>query len=427
MLPKRQSEVYIQMAKLRAFLERVTFCNQENGYTVAKVKVSGKNELVTVIGTMASPIPGQVLELEGEWVKHPKYGEQFKAQHCHCAVPASVTGIQKYLGSGLIKGIGPVMAKRIVKRFAEKSLDVIEENPEQLESVPGIGPKRIKMIASAWEEQKEIREVMLFLQSHNVSSTHATKIFKTYGKDAISILQENPYRLAMDIFGIGFKTADTIASKLGFAKDSEVRIQAGVIYVLHQLSDEGHVYYPLQKLIEESCQILEVEKELPKKAITDLAREKRIVLDNLTESDSQEDQAVYLAKYHLCETRAAARLLQLLNSPSSLRPLDSEKALDWVQKKFSLSLAERQAQAIRIALNNKIMVITGGPGTGKSFLLKALLKIWQAAGAKVLLSAPTGRAAKRMQESTGYQAKTIHRLLEFSPQDGEFKKMKINP
>ncbi len=416
------------LADLQGQIERITYTNEENGYTIAKVKVYGRRDLVTVVGNFMAPIPGEILKMQGEWANHPKFGEQFKVVHYKSLVPASVAGVEKYLGSGLIKGIGPVMAKRIVKKFEKETLDIIEQEIEKLTEVDGIGRKRIEMIKKAWVDQKEIRQVMLFLQSHGVSSAYATKIFKTYGNESIELVQENPYRLATDIFGIGFLTADRIAEKLGFAKDSELRAEAGILYVLHQLADEGHVYYPFQPLVNKCQEILEVDQEILSKALTSLNVEKKIVIDDLQEKESKADYlAVYLAKFLLSETNIAARLKALVNAPKSIRSIDPDKALRWVQKQLDMTLASKQIDTVRRAVTDKVLVITGGPGTGKTTIVNAILKIFVKSGVKVLLAAPTGRAAKRMSEATGYEAKTIHRLLEYSIQKGGFQKNDQTP
>jgi exodeoxyribonuclease V alpha subunit len=316
------------------------------------------------------------------------------------------------------------MAKRIVKAFGQETLDVIEQEIKKLIDVEGIGKKRVEMIRKVWADQKEIRQVMLFLQSHGVSSGYATKIFKTYGNEAIEVVQENPYRLATDIFGIGFLTADKIAEKLGFARDSELRAEAGILYVLHQLADAGHVYYPLNQLQTKSQEILEVDQEILLRALNTLRAEQKIVLEDLEERGEPKGshQAVYLAKFHLSETNIAARLKALINAPKAIRPIDPVKALAWVQKQLDITLAARQVEAVKCALTNKVVVITGGPGTGKTTIINAILKIFAKAGVKFLLAAPKGRAAKRMSEATGYEAKTIHRLLEYSIQKGGFQK-----
>jgi len=389
------------------------------------LKVYRQKELVTIVGNLMAPTPGEIFQMRGEWANHPKYGEQFKIVQYKSMVPASVYGIEKYLGSGLIRGIGPVMAKRIVQVFGKETLEVIEKDTEKLAEVHGIGKKRIGMIKKAWEEQKEIREVMLFLQTHGVSSGYATKIFKQYGNRSIEVVKENPYRLAMDIFGIGFLTADRIAEKLGFAKDSEVRAEAGILYVLHQLSDDGHVYFPYEPLIEKCQEILGVERDVIIRALGTIAAQEKIIIEDLDKE--AEKKAVYLAKFHFSETSTAARIRTLVKAPKSIRKIDSEKALEWVQGQLSITLAEKQMQAVKTAIENKVMVITGGPGTGKTTIINAILKIFSKLKVGILLAAPTGRAAKRMSEATGYEAKTIHRMLEYSIQKGGFQKDEEDP
>ena len=415
------------LADLQGQIERITYTNDENGFTIAKVKVYGQRDLVTIVGNLMDPTPGEIIKMRGEWANHPKYGEQFKVVYYKCMVPASVYGIQKYLGSGLIKGIGPIMAGRIVEKFGKETLDVIDTDVGKLRGVEGIGTKRIEMIKRAWAEQKEIREVMVFLQSHGVSSGYATKIFRQYGTQSIAVVKENPYRLATDIFGIGFLTADRIAEKLGFDKDSELRAQAGVLYVLHQLADEGHVYYPYGPLIKECQEILQVDRELIVRALETAASDKRIFIEELSEEFGEKSKAVYLAKFHLSEATIAARLRTLIAVPKPMRKIDKDKAIEWVQKQLSINLAKKQLQAIRCAIENKVMVITGGPGTGKTTIINAILRIFAKLRVKIMLAAPTGRAAKRMSETTGHEAKTIHRMLEYSIQKGGFQKNDENP
>ena len=413
------------LAELQGQIERITYTNEENGFTIARLKVYGQRDLVTVVGNLMAPTPGEILKVKGEWADHAKYGEQFKIVQYKTTVPASVYGITKYLGSGLIKGIGPVMAKRIVKQFGKETLDVIENDIEKLAEIDGIGKKRIGMIKNAWEDQKEIREVMLFLQTHNVSSGYATKIFKHYGNRSIQVVKENPYRLATDIFGIGFVTADHIAEKLGFSKDSELRAEAGILYVLHQLADEGHVYYPYEALVKKCQEILAVDREVLVKAFGTIAVDKRIVIEDLNEhieEFAENKKAVYLAKFHVSETRIATRLKRLVKAPGSIREIDPDKAIEWVQKQLAITLAGRQVEAVKCAVANKVMVITGGPGTGKTTIINAILKIFSTLKVNIMLSAPTGRAAKRMTEATGHKAKTIHRMLEYSIQKGGFQK-----
>ena len=415
---------------LHGQIERITYTNEENGYTVAKVKIKGRRELVTVVGNLMSPMPGEIIAMKGEWANHPRYGEQFKLTSYRTSVPATVYGIRKYLGSGLIKGVGPRIAERIVNRFGEKTLDVIEENIDHLTAVEGIGAKRIAMISRAWQDQKEIREVMLFLQSHGVSCGYATKIFKQYAERSIEVVRENPYRLATDIFGIGFVTADRIAEKLGFPKDSPLRAEAGILYVLNQLAEEGHVYYPYIPLIQKCREILDVERPILEDAFGRIESDKKIRIEDLNEDLDAfvpDHKAVYLAQFHVCEVGIARRLKILLNVPAGVSHPDPEAALSWVQKRLAIQLAEHQGDAVRSALAQKVLVITGGPGTGKTTIINAILKILSAMDAKVFLAAPTGRAAKRMSETTGHPARTIHRLLEFSPAKAAFEKNYEHP
>jgi exodeoxyribonuclease V alpha subunit len=418
------------LADLRGQIERITYTNEENGYTIARVKVPGRRELVTVVGNIVNPTPGEILSMKGEWGNHPKYGEQFRIVYSETVVPATVHGIEKYLGSGLIRGIGPVMAKRIVRRFKEETLSVIEKDIERLAAIDGIGTKRIGMIKKAWEEQKEIRSIMIFLQSHGVGPGYSARIYKHYGNDSIAVVKENPYRLATDVFGIGFVTADRIAQKLGFAKESQLRAEAGILYVLHELTDEGHVYYPYEPLIVRCMEILDIDREIVVKAIDTIGADKRIVIeDPCGKTDPSQDfgKAVYLAGYHTAETQLAARLKTLIRTPQALRRIDAEKAIQWIQEKLAITLAERQLEAVRCVTGNKVMVITGGPGTGKTTLISAIIRISSVIGTRIMLAAPTGRAAKRMTEATGHEAKTIHRLLEYSRQKGGFQRNEDMP
>ncbi len=419
-----------QLEQLQGQIERITFTNEETGYTVAKVRVYGRRDLVTVIGNIVNPTPGEILKMKGEWGNHPKYGEQFKIVFCQTAVPANVQGIEKYLGSGLIKGIGPVMAKRVVKMFKEKTLEIIESEIDRLAEVEGIGQKRIGMIRRAWEEQKEIREVMIFLQSHGVSSGYAAKIYKQYGNEAIKIVRENPYRLATDVFGIGFITADKIAEKMGFARDSELRAAAGILYVLHELADEGHVFYPYERLLVKCEEMLDIGREIIVKALGTLAADKQVVVEDVIQDSTEiqeSDKAVYLTGYHTAEKSIAFRLRALMNAPQAVRKIDSEKAIQWVQERLSITLADKQIEAVHRAAASKVMVVTGGPGTGKTTIINAILRIFSAIRTRFMLAAPTGRAAKRMSEATGHEAKTIHRMLEYNMRKGGFQKNEGSP
>ena len=420
-----------ELVEIKGQVERITYVNEENGYVIAKVRVPGRQDLVTVTGNLFSVTPGELLRLTGLWNQHPKYGEQFRVYGYESVLPATVKGIERYLGSGMIKGIGPVMARRLVSSFAEKTLDVIENSIEKILEVPGIGEKRVEMIRHAWEEQKEIRDVMIFLQGQGVSPAYAVRIYRHYGNDAINVVKENPYRLAMDIFGIGFITADKIAEKLGIPKDSPVRAQAGVLYVLHQLSDDGHIYYPYDSLIKKCSNVLQVEESGITYAVESIANQKKAIIEKLgtlnTELGTSEARAVYLTPLHIAELGIVNRLKALFSHPKQMRLINIDEAIVWSQKTLRMTLSERQVEAVKASVHAKAMVITGGPGTGKTTIINAIIKIYSRMGQKVLLAAPTGRAAKRMTEATGHEAKTLHRLLEYSPGGASFKKNESNP
>ncbi len=407
---------------LQGILERITYVNEENHYVVARLQVPGQRELTTIVGNLPSVTPGETLKLTGEWTLHSKYGEQFKVEAFETIVPATVAGIEKYLGSGLIKGIGPVFARRLVEAFGTETLSIIEGEPSRLLTVDGIGQVRFQRIRAAWEEQKEIRDVMIFLQGHGVSSTYAAKIFKTYGKSSIAVVQENPYQLARDIYGIGFKTADRIAQAIGIEKDSPLRAEAGVIHVLNELAEEGHVYYPSDRLVKESIAILEVEPAVAAQAIERLRQEERIICE-----EGPEGIAIYLASLHAAEEGVARRLLALAEGGATPADIDVERAILWAEQASRLRLAEEQKEAIRQALQQTLLIITGGPGTGKTTILKCIIQILEKKQRRILLCSPTGRAAKRMSEAAGREAKTVHRLLEFSPKDGRFKRDQHRP
>ena len=402
---------------LEGVLERIVFLNEESGFTVARLQVARHRDLVTIVGVLPSPTPGETLRLKGEWVMDAKFGEQFRVVSCLSVLPSTITGIKKYLGSGLVKGIGPVMATRLVDKFDLDTLDIIGESPDRLEEVGGIGPIRADRIARAWEEQKEIREVMVFLQGQGVSSTYAVKIYKAYGDRSVSIVKQNPYRLALDITGIGFKTADKIAQNMGIDPGSQIRAEAGIIHVLSELVDEGHVYYPYEDLKAAAASLLEVEDTGLDGAIAALVEQRRIVIEELPDS-----KAVYLTPLHVAETNVAWRLAALLESPKQLTQIDVEKAIEWVQGTGKIQLAEMQKEAVRKAIIGKVVIITGGPGTGKTTLVDSIIRILGMKGQRIVLASPTGRAAKRLSELSGREAKTIHRLLEYSPSEGGFRR-----
>ena len=431
--PPKKSEIIANASsrtELEGRLERITYSNEETGYIVAKLKVKGYRDPVTVVGNIISPIPGEILSLKGDWVKHPRFGRQFKIETHTIKVPATIDGIRKYLGSGLIKGIGPVMASRIVKKFGINTLDIIEHHINELTNVEGLGPKRVEMIKDAWRDQKEIRDVMIFLQAHGVGSGYAAKIFKQYGHGSISVVKKNPYRLATDIFGIGFNTADKIAEKLGFDKQSPIRAEAGILYIMNQLAEEGHVYYPYDLLVERCGNVLGVDRENIINAFVPVMNENRIVMEDLIRDQEQytpQQKAVYLSRFHVSETGTATNLTRILSSQKKIREIDEDKALQWVSKKIKLNLAQKQIEAIKTAITKKVVVITGGPGTGKTTIINAVIKIYRELGARILLAAPTGRASRRMSEATHYPAKTIHRMLEFSLQKGGFQRNQEKP
>jgi exodeoxyribonuclease V alpha subunit len=409
-------------SNLEGVLERIVFFNEDNSYTVARLQVPGYRDLVTIVGNMPLPNAGETLRITGEWTADPKFGRQFRVSSCLSVLPSTLTGIQKYLGSGLVKGIGPVMAERIVDLFGMDTLDLIEQKPERLLEVEGIGPIRRERICTAWGEQKEIRQVMIFLQGHGVSSTYAVKIFKAYGNKAIAIVSQNPYRLALDITGIGFKTADRIAQNMGIDPASQIRAEAGVVYVLSELVNEGHVYFPYDELTSNPAALLVVDIAVAEEAISALVAQGRVVIE-----EDWDGRPAYLTPLRIAEVNVARRLSTLLESPMGDLQIDVEKAITWVQQASGIELAALQQEAIRKAMGSKVLVITGGPGTGKTTLVNGLIKILEKKGQRILLASPTGRAANRLSEVTGREAKTIHRLLEYSPKKGMFTRNEDYP
>ena len=397
-------------------IERVTFHSEESGFAVLRVKISGHRELVTVIGTLASVTSGEWLKAQGRWFVDPKHGQQFKADVLETTQPDTAEGIKRYLGSGLIKGIGPKFAERLVKKFGTKVLDVIERFPRKLLDVDGIGKVRLDRIRKAWAEQKSIREIMIFLHSHGVGTSRAFRIYKTYGDKAVPVIQENPYRLSNDIWGVGFKTADDLAFSLGIAKESDIRARAGVEYVLSELTNEGHCAYPQRELIERAAKVLEIRSGIVSDAVDHLLEEQR-----LAKRIQNDTELIYLSALDMSEHYLARDLVELAQGKHPCPKIDVSKALEWVEQKLGFELAVAQREAVSEAIQQKVLIITGGPGVGKTTLVNAIVKIFRAKKLKVLLCAPTGRAAKRMSESTGIEAKTIHRLLEFDPATGRFK------
>ena len=409
------------MEYLRCVVERITYQNSQNGYSVIRCRAKGYQDLVTVVGLMPEVHVGSVLHLGGSWRMDAKYGRQFAAETFEETLPATVYGIEKYLGSGLVKGIGPKFAHRIVQQFGKDTLTVIEDSPERLLEVNGIGPQRVQMITTSWAEQKEIKNIMLFLQGHDVSTAHATKIYKTYGAESIRVVQENPYRLADDIWGIGFKTADTIASHLGFAEDRFERLRSGMLYTLNRLADSGHCYATREQLLTTGCELLNVSSPLLSDALDQMIEAR----DLITDSTPDGEPAIYLPPFYYAETGTARRLKLIAETPVLVRP-DADGLALRIAERTGMKYDEVQLQAILTAVNSKVLVLTGGPGTGKTTTTLGIITAFREAGARVLLAAPTGRAAKRLSEATGLEAKTIHRLLEMKPPEG-FQRNENNP
>ncbi|HLX11010.1 MAG TPA: ATP-dependent RecD-like DNA helicase [Thermoanaerobaculia bacterium] len=434
---------------LEGTLERVVFANEENAWSVVRLAVAGAREPATAVGNLLGVQPGESLRLTGSWIEDPRHGRQFRVTSYATVVPATVKGIERYLGSGLIRGIGKVMASRLVAAFGLATLEVIEGQPQRLQEVEGIGPKRSADIRRAWDEQRDIKEVMVFLQSHGVSTSYAIKIYKSYGSAAVRWVRDNPYRLAIDVHGIGFATADRIAASLGISRLAPQRLAAGALHVLGEAADRGHLYLPRRRLVEEADRLLGAGPGPVDAAVTALAAADQVEVETLAAAEPAAgadpgagvggvgedggdrgdggDQAVYLKPLHAAETGVAARVRSLLAQASLPLEIDVERALAWFEKGERLTLAREQRQAIRAGLTRKLLVITGGPGTGKTTLVRGLVKILTRKGQRVLLAAPTGRAAKRLAEATGDAASTIHRLLELNPLSRAFDRNRERP
>ncbi len=413
-----------QPAVLEGVLERITYANEDNGYTVARVDTGrGGGELLTVVGALLGAQAGESLRMEGRWGSHPQYGRQFHVDNYVTVLPATVQGIRRYLGSGLVKGVGPRIADRITGHFGTDTLRIIEEEPKRLIEVPGLGPKRTKLIAAAWEEQKAIKEVMVFLQGVGVSTSVAVRIYRQYGDASISVVRGNPYRLAADVWGIGFLTADRIAQSVGIPHDSPERVKAGLRHALSQSSDQGHCYLPEERLISDAVKLLQVDTGLVIDCLAELAQDEEggVVREPVPDPDDPASRltAVYLVPFHRAEAALAAQLKRLLRAPedrlAAFQDVAWDKALGWLASRTGARLAPEQEAAVRLALTSKVAVLTGGPGCGKSFTVRSVVELARAKRARVLLAAPTGRAAKRLAELTGAEASTVHRLLELKP------------
>lgn len=403
-------------------VERVVFHNEDNGYTVLRLMPDGKKDAVAAVGHVIRPSAGACLRITGTWHTDPRWGRQVRITSCEEILPSTTEGIRLYLASGLIKGVRESLAGRIVARFGVDTLRILDEDPSRLREVPGVGAKNLERIIKSWQEHQGMRDLMLFLQPHGVSAAYGVRIYRHYGQHALEVVRENPYRLAMDIHGIGFVTADGVASKLGFEKNHPLRAQAGLFYTLRRLNDEGHIYYPRPELTALAADSLGIAPSLLEEAVDALLAEERLVQEDLDGTDG-----IFLARYHHYEAKIAYYLTRILRSPKSVRLDDPEKLAGKVVEKFSFELAPEQVEAIRCAAHSKVMVLTGGPGTGKTTIINAVLQLFAESRARILLAAPTGRAAKRMAESAGREAKTLHRLLEYNPKEDAFARNENNP
>ncbi len=418
------SGLALEQQILEGTLERITYLNEDSGWSVVRIGTATHKEPITAVGNLFGAQSGEWLRLRGHWILDKKYGEQFQVDTYETLRPATLAGIQKYLGSGLVPGVGPAFAERLVAHFGIETLQVIEENPKRLREVEGIGPKRAEQILRAWEAQREIRNVMVFLQSHGVAAHHAVKIFKQYGPQAIAIVQANPYRLAQDVFGMGFKTADAIAQALGTPTHSPQRARAGLLHVLGEHAEQGHVFVSRRPLLESAQEILAIAPPILEDAISELAATKEIVVEAESAPDSDR---ISLKNLHVAEVELAAMLRNLLATPAKPIAIDLEKAVAWFEARAAITLAPEQRDALCAAATSKVLVITGGPGTGKTTLVNGILSVLERKGRRITLAAPTGRAAKRLAETTGRAAHTIHRLLEFDPRLRIFKRDRESP
>ncbi|MDR3554698.1 MAG: ATP-dependent RecD-like DNA helicase [Syntrophobacteraceae bacterium] len=416
--------------RLQGLVERITFTSPEGGYSVIKVRAPGYKDLVSAVGDFPSARPGQTLLMEGAWRTHARFGKQFHVDRYRLVEPSTAEGIRKYLGSGLIRSIGPKTAERIVDRFGEKTLEVIDQQIERLTEIEGIGRRRVEQIQKAWRDQREIRDLMIFLRANGISAALAARIFKRYGGQSADILRENPYRLAMEITGAGFWTSDKLAKNLGFSNDSPLRAEASILFLLHEAAEEGHVCVDHSLILEQGREKLGIEPAVMEEALASLKAGTRIQEENIPLSacgQTSDQRAIYLGSLHGSEVGVAGRLTSL-GRYQRLRPkMDPQAALDWVRGRLNFSLAPLQEEAVKLALREKVLVITGGPGTGKTTLVRAIISIYEHLGARLNLAAPTGRAAKKLSEATGRPAATIHRLLEFSPRTGGFQRNENKP
>lgn len=408
--------------QVSGIVENIVFSSDENGFTIARLKEPRKKDLTTIVGSMPSLKPGESLVCRGLWRHHPRFGRQFEVKSCDFEEPSDLVGIQKYLESGLIKGIGPIFAERIVKQFGTDTLSIIDQNPRRLLEVEGMGEKRIDMIEKCWSDQKAIRDLIIFLRRHDVSPSLAHKIFKRYGTESLSIVQNDPYQLAREIFRVGFKTADKLAKQIGIPLESPQRIEAALEYLLWELTNDGHVCYPKTELIQKARELLEVDQKIIEVSLEALESDSRVIRYPVADLE-----LIWIKPLYLCEVGIGREIKRLLTTASAIRAVEGEKAVEWVQQQLKIELAEEQKKAVRAALEDKIHILTGGPGTGKSTITNSIIKILEKVTSGIVLAAPTGRAAKRMSEITHRKASTIHSLLEFDFQNGGFKRNRDNP
>jgi len=403
-------------------VERVTFHNEENGFCVLKVKIQGRKEPVSVLGTLPSVAAGEWITGQGTWEQDRDHGVQLRAHKLKTQPPTSLEGIEKYLGSGMIKGIGPVYATKLVNKFGDQVFDIIENQSKRLEEVEGIGRERRQRIKEAWAEQKVVRDIMIFLHAHGIGTNRAVRIYKTYGSDAVDLIRNDPYRLARDIHGIGFHSADSVAEKLGFEADSLLRARAALEHLLDQATGEGHCALPQSELIEGTTQLLQIDESVVQEAFARHLRDDKIMTEKI-----EGEELVFLPYLREAEERITRTLRRLAEASEPEPPIDAAKAIPWVEEKTGRPLSPSQHQALTTALRSPVVVITGGPGVGKTTLVQSLLKILTAKKLKCVLAAPTGRAAQRLAEATGLEASTLHRLLEFQPARGGFQRNASNP
>lgn len=400
--------------ELQGQAEHIVYRSAESGYTVLRLRVRGYPDLVTAVGIMAEPAAGEALTMRGRWTENSRYGMQFHFDECESALPTTADGLEKFLGSGLIRGIGPATARKIIEKFGAETMAVLDEEPMRLREIKGISEAKAAAAGESWREQREMREVMVFLQGYGVGAGYAMRIFKKYGAAALEVMKANPYQIALEVQGIGFATADSIAQKLGVPHDSPYRIAAGVHNVLNDLTGEGHVYVPQRVLAALSAEKLGVSQESAQEGIEQARMAQSVVAEEITNDEGEQETAIYLPAFHYAERHAAENFRAIASEPYNSKSVDCGAALPWLEREMGITFAAAQREAITRAVNSKVMVITGGPGTGKTTIIRAVLKLREEGGYRVMLAAPTGRAAKRMAESTGHEAKTIHRLLEYS-------------